>query len=64
MRGGTTVPLLAGAGADYTSALGGTFAFDLDALPSDAWTPWDVGSANKCSLLVRILTAPLPLVAL
>ena len=63
-RGGTAVPLLAGAGADYTSTLGGTFAFDVDALPSDAWTPWDVGSANKYSLLVRALTALLPLVVL
>ena len=39
-RGGTAVPLLAGAGADYTSSYGGALTFNVDRLP---W--WDGGSA-------------------
>lgn len=37
--------LIAGAGADYASAFGGTFTFSVDAVPVEEWTPWDVGSA-------------------
>ena len=54
--------LLAGGGADYFSADGGAFMFGMDYPPSGAW--WSVGSANKCSLLVRVLAALLPRVVL
>ena len=43
VRGGSSVPLLAGAGANYTSAFGGAFAFHVNGLPSYAW--WNDGSS-------------------
>ena len=42
-RAGTTVPLIAGACAEDISALGGAFAFCVDALPLHSW--WTVGTA-------------------
>ena len=47
MRGGTTVPLLAGAGPVDTSVFGGTLTFNVTNLPSDPW--WTVGSAYNLS---------------
>ena len=43
VRGGTPVPLLAGAGAVYTPAVGGVFTFNVGVSPSNAW--WGNGSA-------------------
>lgn len=60
LHGGTSVPhflLFAGASVDITSANVGAFSFHVSALPSDD-TWWDGGSANKCSLLVRVLPTP------
>ena len=43
MRGGSAVPLIAGASALYPSAYGGALTFVMNGLPSDAW--WTDGSA-------------------
>ena len=45
--------LLAGAAANFTSAEGGALSFNVIDSPSSAG--WSVGSANKFSLLVRVL---------
>ena len=50
MRGGTTVPLIAGAGASSASAHGGAFAFNMDYSPSAAY--WAYGSAKKYRSMV------------
>ena len=39
-------------GADYSSAFGGAFSFSVDAVPVEAWTPWDVGSAFIYIMLI------------
>ena len=54
--------LIAGAGAYTPSAKGGAFAFDVNGLPSNAW--WPHGSANKFSLLVRVLQILLSVVVI
>ena len=59
---GTSVPLIAGAGAYTPSARGGALTFHVNGLPSNAW--WPHGSANKFSLLVGVLETLLPVVAL
>lgn len=57
-----SVPLIADASANDTSSMGGAFTFSAGVHPSNAW--WNDGSANKFSLLVRVLEILLPLVAL
>ena len=55
--------LLAGAGANNPSAIGGAFTFGVTDSPFGSW--WDVGSAYIYhSLLVRVLTAFLALAVL
>ena len=54
--------LFAGVSAANTLALGGALSFHVDYPPSAAW--WFAGSANKFSLLVRVLAALLPIVVL
>lgn len=54
-RGGTAVPLLAGASATFASARCGAFTFDMSALPSNAWL--DFGSAFIYIMLVAGVAA-------
>ena len=54
--------LVAGAGAYATPAWGGAFAFGVGGYPS--LVDWNTGSANKFSLLVRVLSPLLPVAVL
>ena len=45
LKCGTTVPLLAGASAFSTPAIGGALPFSVNAPPSGAW--WDIGSDKR-----------------
>ena len=54
--------LFAGAGAWNSPDVGGALPFNVNNSP--LWEDWDFGSANKCSLLVRVLPSPLPFLAL
>ena len=54
--------LLAGAAADDTPSVCGALSFIVNDSP--LWAFWFFGSAFICSLLVRVLVASLPLVAL
>ena len=60
-RTGPSVPLINAhcwCGCFRPPAIGGAISFLVSSLPS--WTDWSYGSANKCSLLVRVLTTLLP----
>ena len=48
LRGGTPVPLLAGASAGNPLPVGGALPFRVDALPLHSW--WDSGSAYNLSI--------------